>query len=374
MSYTILPTTHHRHITTTLSILAISVLGWLYWFHPVTAHPTAARSRLPVVRTVYFPATGHHLSNRVGFLDFWRANGQLHTFGMPITEELVVDGRIVQYFERARFEYHPEYAGTPQQVQLGLLGREWFDPQGLVMPPASAGDGAFFAETGYWVSGEFLEFWERHGGLPVFGFPISDAFYDNGVLTQYFERAWLRYRPEALSPFLRQQQLIYGFDLDTLDEVQIDDLGRRVAAQLGLSTAPVARLPGAPDWSPALWHRWIEVDLTRQRLFAYEDDLLVFTAPVATGRDGFNTPRGEFAIYYRLPEQTMADCLGGECWYVPNIPWVQYVVGGVALHGTYWHNAHGTGVRISHGCINLRIDDAQWLYTWADLGVPVRVY
>ncbi|OAN48288.1 hypothetical protein A6A03_08870 [Chloroflexus islandicus] len=348
---------------------------WLYWNTTAAARPIAQLDRLPIVRTVYFPTTGHHLSNRVGFLDFWRANGQLHTFGMPISEELVIDGRIVQYFERARFEYHPEYAGTPLQVQLGLIGQEWLARQSIALPPAAAGAaGAFFPETGYTLSGEFLEFWERRGGLPIFGFPISAEHTSDGSVIQYFERARLRYRPDALSPFLRQQQGIYGFDLDALHEVEIDDIGRQLADLLGINTAPVARLPGAVDWSPALWSRRIEVDLARQQLFAYEDQLLVFTAPVATGRDGFNTPRGAFAIYYRLPEQTMTGCLGGECWYVPNIPWVQYVVGGVALHGTYWHNAHGTGVRMSHGCINLRIDDAQWLYEWADLGVPVQIY
>ncbi|WP_298816433.1 L,D-transpeptidase [Chloroflexus sp.] len=364
-----------RLILTALFTLWLGSLGLIWIVTAAAAQPVTSLHRLPMARVVYFPTTGHHLSNRVGFLDFWRANGQLHTFGMPISEELVIDGRIVQYFERARFEYHPEYAGKPQQVQLGLIGREWLERSGLLKPAVAANNsGAFFPETGYTLDGEFLEFWERRGGLPIFGFPISAETQEDGTIVQYFERARFRYHPEALSPFLRRQQSIYGFDLDALHEVQIDDLGHQLAHLLGINTRPVARLPGAVDWSPALWSRRIEVDLSRQYLFAYEDDLLVFTAPVATGRDGFNTPRGEFTIYYRLPEQTMADCLGGECWYVPNIPWVQYVVGGVALHGTYWHNAHGTGARMSHGCINLRIDDAQWLYEWADLGVAVTVY
>jgi lipoprotein-anchoring transpeptidase ErfK/SrfK len=51
-----------------------------------------------------------------------------------------------------------------------------------------------------------------------------------------------------------------------------------------------------------------------------------------------------------------------------------YVVGGVALHGTYWHNAFGTGARMSHGCINLTIEDAQWLYEWADIGTTVTIH
>ena len=95
---------------------------------------------------------------------------------------------------------------------------------------------------------------------------------------------------------------------------------------------------------------------------------------MATGKDGFNTPAGTFAIYSKYPMETMTGSAGGETWYVPDIPWVQYVVGGVALHGTYWHDRWGTGFRLSHGCINLNIDDAQWLYEWADIGTQVDIH
>jgi hypothetical protein len=74
----------------------------------------------------FFRETGHNLSN--AFLQYWLNNGGLEVFGYPISEEFaqvsVSDGKTytVQYFERNRFEYHPEYAGTPSEVLLGLLG------------------------------------------------------------------------------------------------------------------------------------------------------------------------------------------------------------------------------------------------------------
>ena len=71
---------------------------------------------------VYFSETGHHLSNRAGFLDYWRANGGLLLFGYPLTEEISENGRVVQYFERARFEYHPENP-DPYDILLGQFGR-----------------------------------------------------------------------------------------------------------------------------------------------------------------------------------------------------------------------------------------------------------
>ncbi|WP_129629526.1 L,D-transpeptidase [Candidatus Oscillochloris fontis] len=333
--------------------------------------------QLPFSPTVYVAETGHHLSDRSGFLTFWRANGQKVIFGYPISEELVENGRIVQYFERARFEFNP--ASPHASVQLGLIGSELVRETGLTtslgaaFSPTGATEGTF-PETGHSLSGELRRFWERHGGIGIFGFPISTEFEQDGRVVQYFERGRLEWWPEDVDSFFRNQEAITGFNLSTLYEVRVSDLGRRLAAARGIKTEPVAQLPGTPIWSPALWDRHIDVDLTNQYLTAYEGDLAVWTAPIATGRDGFNTPVGDYAIYYRLPMQDMVGNMGGESWYVPHIPWVQYVVGGVALHGTYWHDAHGTGVRMSHGCINLRIDDAQWLYEWADVGTTVQIH
>ena len=328
---------------------------------------------LPQVVTLYFSQTGHHLSNRAGFLDFWRANGQALIFGYPITEEIVENGRVVQYFERARFEYHPELLGTGSEIQLGLLGRELLAermPVGVADPQ----DGAqYFSETKHTLLGEFLSYWERRGSVSTFGYPISEELEEDGRVVQYFERARFEYHPDDMAPFYRDMERSNGIALNTLREVALNDLGRQLAQARGINTAPVARLSGVGEWSPALWTRRIEVNLSTQWLTAYEDELVVYRAPVATGRDGFNTPTGSYAIYDRLPVQTMTGSAGGESWYVPDVPWVQYVVGGVALHGTYWHNQFGTGYRLSHGCINLSMDDAEWLYGWADIGTIVEI-
>jgi lipoprotein-anchoring transpeptidase ErfK/SrfK len=119
--------------------------------------------------------------------------------------------------------------------------------------------------------------------------------------------------------------------------------------------------------------RSIVVSLTDQWLYAYDDGELVFDAPVSTGKDGFETPTGDFAIYEKLPLQTMSGTIGNEEYLVPDVPNVMYIYGGVALHGTYWHDLFGAGERMSHGCINLPLDAAAWLYDWADIGTPVTV-
>src|ERR687885_20587 len=64
----------------------------------------------------------------------------------------------------------------------------------------------------------------------------------------------------------------------------------------------------------------------------------------------------------------------GACGRRPPVPAVMYFTGAVAFHGAYWHHAFGTGRRVSHGCVNLRVADAVWLYTWAPIGTAVWVH
>ncbi len=121
-------------------------------------------------------------------------------------------------------------------------------------------------------------------------------------------------------------------------------------------------------------YKVIDVNLRTQRLVAYERGRVVYRALVATGKNGFRTPTGTFRIYRKLKDRTMRGCLNGECWVVPHVPNVMYIYGGVALHGTYWHNLFGTGRRMSHGCVNLSLKDAAWLYKWAPVGTRVTVH
>lgn len=167
--------------------------------------------------TLYFPETGHTLGGV--FLNYWQNNGGLAKFGYPRTEPFVEYDAMtdqsyqVQYFERVRMEYHPEYEGTEYSVLLGHIGR-WslakrnVDPWESAVPPGT-GD-RYFAESGHSLSGEFLTYWENNGGLMYFGYPISEEFEefnieDGGEYTvQYFERARmeLHHDPETGEPMI----------------------------------------------------------------------------------------------------------------------------------------------------------------------------
>ncbi|MFN8503146.1 glycosyl hydrolase [Kouleothrix sp.] len=157
-----------------------------------------------------FAETGHAL--RGAFLAFWQANGGLARFGYPLTEELTEPEagtgrpRTVQYFERARFEYFPEFAGSPYEVQLGLLGvallsRFGVDWQAQPKVGGAAPGCRFFAESGHSLCPPFRARWEQLGGLPLLGLPITEPFAatrpDTGqqYTVQYFERARLSTTP-----------------------------------------------------------------------------------------------------------------------------------------------------------------------------------
>lgn len=148
------------------------------------------------------------------FRRYYEQNGGLAIFGYPLGEPLIVNGRQAQWFERARLEYWPEYAGTPEVIQMGLLGREYLDEPVPPLPPLeSTPDRRYFRETGHTLSGGFLHFWERNGGLSIFGYPISEErqeLIDGQPYTvQYFERARLVYHPDlAGTPHVIQVGLL----------------------------------------------------------------------------------------------------------------------------------------------------------------------
>jgi hypothetical protein len=168
-------------------------------------HPRARVDPPPDIgsRVRYFPETGHEL--RDPFLRYWEQNGGLEMFGFPRTRVFFVQGRAVQYFERARFEYWPEHVGTQWEVQLGLLGNYVTRGRTFVRQnPPTTPDPArtYFPQTGQFLGYGFRDYWENNGGLDRFGYPISPEIQevnpdDGQVYTvQYFERARFEWHPE----------------------------------------------------------------------------------------------------------------------------------------------------------------------------------
>ena len=111
----------------------------------------------------------------------------------------------------------------------------------------------------------------------------------------------------------------------------------------------------------------IEVHLDRQELTAYEDATPVYSARISSGKKlhgRWTTPIGRFKTFHKRHSRHMAaGNLAAGGYDLPGVPWVTYITkNGVSFHGTFWHNDFGTPH--SHGCINLSMEDAKWLYRW----------
>lgn len=120
-------------------------------------------------------------------------------------------------------------------------------------------------------------------------------------------------------------------------------------------------------------HR-IEVDLSEQRLYAYEDGNLVKTFLVSTGIAKYPTPIGDFKVFRRIPLMDYEWTYGPQHpdnYDIKDVPWNLNFTPHYYLHAAYWHNAFGA--RRSHGCVNISIPNAKWLYDWAPLGTAVMI-
>ena len=118
--------------------------------------------------------------------------------------------------------------------------------------------------------------------------------------------------------------------------------------------------------------KWVDVNITTQLLVAFEGQTPVFTSKVSTGVPRHPTVEGTYRIYAKYRSTLMKGGEGAEYYYLPNVPYTMYFYSGYALHGAYWHRNFGQPM--SHGCVNLTLDDAAWLYQWSPEGILVRTH
>lgn len=193
-----------------LTITSISLILFL-----ATLLLGALPARAASTGSQFFPETGYTVSGE--FLNYWQSHGGLAIFGYPITpthyEKDPISGQtyLTQWFERNRFELHPENAGTPYEVELGLLGtqstanRRGEQPFLPVAASANTADRLYFSQTGHTLSYGFKDYWEANGGLAIFGYPLSEEFQERtpqGTFTvQYFERNRFEFHPEKQPPY-----------------------------------------------------------------------------------------------------------------------------------------------------------------------------
>ena len=408
----------------------------------------------------YFPETGHNLSGDL--LNAWNSAG-LMILGYPVSEPLQENGRTVQYFERARLEVWPEYAGSQWVVQGTLLGSMKAQGRANEAPfrPLPAGaqsdspDRVIFSETGHSLAYGFKKFWEQNGGLWQFGFPISEEFMENGHTVQYFERARFEYHPEnagtpyevllgrlgsdlaeakkiptAAAPQAADAPLWNASLFDPAMNGALRDMSDGLTLYVATDAVSVRTAPdpnaaasdvlynrrpvvatglvrGQPQGGVDAWYvvgdgqyinaqwlkplpvvsppatysgRWIDVNLSTFWATAYDGATPVRSFIFVAGR-GDKTPTGVFNIQYRVRNEIMDSATVGipkgdpGYYYLENVQFTQYFLeGGFAVHGNYWTPESSFGGRTSNGCVGLMNPDAEFFWNWLDVGSVVSIH
>lgn len=390
--------------------------------------PRAARERVtgcPVgaASCTFFPETGHTISGRMA--EFWNDHGGLAVLGYPMSE-VFEDATLdvpVQVFEKAvvedggagrmRVRNLPETLAT----ERGLGS----DPAFLPAPPtggttflvnASDGlrvrlapsldaevevvvpDNAEFISApgshrdwvpgyvdGYagWVSSDFIK---EPPPLPRRSLADWDtSVWQGGALSE----TNVREQPNTKAKVV--EELVYGDPLEVTAWVKGEEVidGANLWAQVGQNrfiyarnvgrSAPVAPTPLPPD-APAAG-RWLDVNLTQQLMIAYDGREVVRTIVMTSGMAGWETPPGFYFVNHRVANETMTSgAIGAESFYkLEDVLFTQYFTDrGHAIHFAWWRTAETIGRPGSHGCLNVLLDDARFLWDWCAIGTPMSVH
>ena len=212
-----------------LNFTSLSAAALLFAYLGLTAFRLPAPATQGVTPPQYFAETGHTV--RDPFIGYFLQSGGIAQYGYPITDDYVDPNTrlLVQYFEKARLEWHPGN-DDPYKVQLGLLASELRKQQAPIpiskIPAPNDPNCLYFGETGHSLCYVFREYWLQQGGLDRFGYPISEFTSENGLTVQYFQRARMEWHPEKqtgsriqLAPLGSIYFAAAGFDPTLMDPV-----------------------------------------------------------------------------------------------------------------------------------------------------------
>lgn len=166
---------------------------------------------------------------------------------------------------------------------------------------------------------------------------------------------------------------------------EADNSGVFMGQAVEAPTAPAKDLYALEESQAVLGestNKKLYVDLSKQRLFAFEGDTLIYEFPVSTGK-WYTTPTGEFKIWtwLRYTRMSGGSKANGTYYNLPNVPYTMYFANaavpktrGYGIHGAYWHN--NFGVPMSHGCVNMREADVAKIYEWTfkNTDIPLTIY
>jgi hypothetical protein len=232
--------------------------------------------------------------------------------------------------------------------------------------------GTFYQDAaGRWVNGEYV----RKVAVPYFqGYLVKDqvqgAF--GWVLQDAPTYVEPGYAAEKTGRNYHRLDMVRIYDSRTVDDMEWlmiapgEWIEHRYVSRVTPNTTPPAGVTNG---------RWIEVNLSEQTLMVYDNQKLIFATLVATGSKPFYTRPGTFKIYKKLVHDEMYGSFEADrsdYYYLEDVPYIMYYDEARALHGAYWNTL--LGYPASHGCVNLSVADAHWLFDWANDGETVYVW
>ena len=261
---------------------------------------------------------------------------------------------------------HPEEAaaGLPPLREF-LAGDNWVSVIGAV---EYNGETWYEINTGEFIRAEHIAF-------------TTPSHFSGVVLSEQpqYAFAWLNrdvYPTVTPAGAPREDVLLRRYDRVSLfaQEAIGGQLWYMVGPDQWVEQSATARVDvDAPPEGVGAGERWLEINTFEQTLAAYEGDRMVFATLVSSGRAGTWTPNGLTRIWGKLPTTPMINrdvTNDSPLWYyLEDVEWTQYFNSAYALHAAYWHNSFG--FTRSHGCVNLSILDAKWLYQWTSPYAPV---
>ncbi len=349
---------------------------------------------------VVVPETGRHLDGP--FLRWWLQHGRDRLLGWPLTDRERIDGQDVQLFERGGLVRIAPGASAFAVAPIDL-GQRWapaIDPGALDAQVGDPRAAYWFWQTQRGVHPSLWSTFVNGGGAGSFGYPISHAVVRNGEPVQWFTRARMRLTAAGvvLDPIgaweAERLGLVSGRVAPPIavngptstaptfqDRVQ-DDLGGWAADRLRAAERHHEVQPRAVPYEPGIAtqpvgdpaSRWVGVDVSRQVATFYAGEAAVRRVVISTGRIAGWTPDGDWPVVVRRRNERMIGGEPGTAWAydLSDVFYTQYFTWRWhALHYAWWHDEFGTVQ--SHGCVNLRLDDAAFAWAFCAEGTPVLV-
>jgi lipoprotein-anchoring transpeptidase ErfK/SrfK len=208
-----------------------------------------------------------------------------------------------------------------------------------------------------------------YGGVQVTGVDVDNDKRDEIVTAPNWDggpqlRVFEAYGKELQSSFVYEEDFRGGLRL-TSGKFKKKSINPRIIVFPAKRT-----LEGRSDL-----FKYIDVNLSEQKLRAYENGIKQFDFYISSGKSGYATPTGEFTIYAKMESTRMTGFYGEgnpNNYDLANVPHVLAFYGDFTIHGAYWHN--NWGHVMSHGCVNEPLYEAGLLYDWSDIGDPVIVH